>query len=163
MWLLAKNYTQVLQALDGSERSHGTLLLQKTQENLEAQAELQNKRQEFHSRMLKLKEREKELQLRVCCSSHFSLSPILFPLPQTHFLYLLIYLLIYFLWQRIEFNEQVAKFTKFMNDNEEKRNRANKRALEEIKSREGLVCQSKSESERGKERERERERERESE
>ena len=43
-------------------------------------------------------------------------------------------------WQRIEFNEQVAKFTKFMNDNEEKRSRANKRAAEEIRIREGLVC-----------------------
>ena len=64
---------QVLPAPDGGERSHSTLLMQKTHENLEAQAELQKKRQEFYSRMVKLKEREKNLQLRVF-SPHLNLT-----------------------------------------------------------------------------------------
>ena len=55
----------MLQALDGTDKSQGTALLQKTQENLEAQVELQSRRKEFHAKMQQIKEREKELQMRV--------------------------------------------------------------------------------------------------
>lgn len=56
----------MLQALEGGEKSQSAQLLLKSQENLEAQVELQNKRKEFHARMQNIKEREKVLQQRVC-------------------------------------------------------------------------------------------------
>lgn len=51
--------------LDGGDTSQQTLLILKTQENLEAQSELQSKRREFHARMQSIKEREKQLNQKV--------------------------------------------------------------------------------------------------
>ena len=67
VWVLVWCWVYLLQFKppDAVDKSQSTLLLQKTQENVDVHIHLQAKRQDFFDRMQKVQEREKELQLKV--------------------------------------------------------------------------------------------------